>query len=121
MKALFFAASLAGTILSFDLGAALASEEDKQALGTTKRHLDLSLPPLHPDGEYLAAPPKAATPSREAPAAKKVQDEVPPPDPKSLDDDIDDTRTEQAIEPHVEEDSAGALDDMGDVGGDFEE
>jgi hypothetical protein len=34
---------------------------------------------------------------------------------------VDDTETEAAVEPHVEEDSAGGLVDMGDVGGDFEE
>ena len=46
---------------------------------------------------------------------------VPPSDTESVDDQVDDTQLESEVDPHVEEDSAGALDDMGDVGGDFEE
>lgn len=97
-----------------------ACEEDARHKQAAAHHLDLSLPPLHPDGVVIAANPKVPTAAPMAP--KEVADaKVPPADPDTLDDDIDDTKLEGDVMPHVEEDSAGALDDMGDVGGDFEE
>ena len=97
-----------------------ASEEEERHKKGSPHHLDLSLPPLHTDGVLVASNPKA--PPAVTPVAKEVSgSEVPTADPKSLDDDIDDTKLETNVMPHVEEDSAAALDDMGDVGGDFEE
>lgn len=99
---------------------ALATEEEDRHKKTSPHHLDLSLPPLHPDGVLVASNPKAA-PAVTAVAKDATDSKVPPADPKSDDDDIDDTKLETDVMPHVEEDSAAALDDMGDVGGDFEE
>ncbi len=94
-----------------------------QGWGLRPKH---SLPPLGSGGELLEAHvirvgnPEAApqAPQKTAPTGADV---VPPADTPSIADDVDDTETEAAVEPHVEEDSAGGLVDMGDVGGDFEE
>ena len=103
----------------FDLVPSLASaEEDRQK--QSPHHLNLALPPLHPDSVLVASNNKP-TPKPEPAKGQSTGSEVPPPDPKTDEDDIDDTKLEADVEPHVEEDSALALDDMGDVGGDFEE
>lgn len=94
-----------------------------QGWGIRAKH---SLPPLGSEGELLeahilrVAAPEAApqAPQKTSPTGADV---VPPADTPSIADDVDDTETEAAVEPHVEEDSAGGLVDMGDVGGDFEE
>lgn len=119
MRSLFVIALMsAGALLGAEPVIA-SGEEERSKTGST-HHLDLSLPPLHADGVLVASNPKASP--AVTPVAKEVSDaKVSPPDPKSLEDDIDDTKLETDVMPHVEEDSALGLDDMGDVGGDFEE
>ena len=119
MRSLFVIALMsAGALLG--AGPVIASGEEERSKTGSTHHLDLSLPPLHADGVLVASNPKASP--AVPPVAKEVSDaKVPPPDPKSLEDDIDDTKLETDVMPHVEEDSALGLDDMGDVGGDFEE
>ena len=115
-------------ILIINLGflwssASLEAQTLPQGWGLRPKH---SLPPLGSEGMLLEAHvirvgnPEAApqAPQRADPAGADV---VPPADTPSITDDVDDTETEAAVEPHVEEDSAGGLVDMGDVGGDFEE
>ena len=83
------------------------------AVNQPAKHLDLSAPPINPNIiEIPLVPPSSAAATAQLHLDNDDGDD---------EDDLDDTKTLQAIVPHVEEDSAGALDDMGDVGGDFEE
>ena len=119
MKDLVLVAAV-GLACIADAPVGFASEEEDRHRKKTAHHLDLSLPPLHPDGELVASasntPPKAT-----AQASSVGADTVPPADTPDLEDGVDENETVRDVEPHVEEDSALALDDMGDVGGDFEE
>ena len=83
------------------------------AVNQPAKHLDLSAPPINPNIiEIPLVPPSSAAATAQLHLDNDDGDD---------EDDLDDTKTLQAIVPHVEEDSAGALDDMGDDGGDFEE
>lgn len=83
------------------------------AVNQPAKHLDLAVPPINSDTiEIPLVRPSSAAATAQLHVDNDDGDDA---------DDLDDTKTLQAIRPHVEEGSAGALDDMGDVGGDFEE
>lgn len=115
---------------------AVASDDSVSLAGTHR-----SLPPLGSAIDLLPAPrraaaqpvpaildkgdsadPKVVSASKAALTPEAGSSEVvPPADTPSVEDDVSDSVAEDAIMPHVEEDSAGGLVDGGDVGGDFEE
>lgn len=90
-----------------------ASVFAETAVNQPAKQLDLSVPAINPDIiEIPLVPPSSAAATAQLHVDNDDGDDA---------DDLDDTRTLQAIQPHIEEGAAGALDDMGDVGGDFEE
>jgi len=101
-----------------------ASASDDTTSGPSGRRI---LPPLGSAIDLLPAPKRDAAPPVLAKAVEtakpqsETSDQVPAADTPSVEDDVSDSVAEDAVVPQVEEDSEAGLNDLGDVGGDFEE
>lgn len=101
-----------------------ACASDETISGSSARHI---LPPLGSAIDLLPAPKRDAAAPVLAKAVETAKpqsdssDQIPAADTPSVEDDVSDSVAENAVVPQVEEDSAAGLNDLGDVGGDFEE